>query len=339
MTRIAFLFRTDVHSADKNPASWKASYSDEIESNLEQIGELAAKHKVAAVLDGGDFFHVKASTRNSHALVARTADIHGVYPCPTWIVPGNHDIAYNNLDTLDRQQPLRVLFSSGVFHRLGEATFSSSAGTDRYERLSDDEGNEVTVRVVGFPYSMTRTVDELRALKKGDEDFLIAIVHNLAAEDPPPGVDEFFGEPVFRYEDLASDEGPDVWCFGHWHKDQGSCFINGRYFINPGAVSRGALVKENLKRVPQVALIEFVDGEIMVGMIPLKVAPATEVFDLERKARREKESEVIEEFVAHMQQEVAADPGESIEGSIKNLSDFAADVQATALEYLERARG
>jgi len=330
MSRIAFLFRTDVHSADKNPASWKASYSDEIESNLEQIGELAAKHRVAAVLDGGDFFHVKASTRNSHALVARTADIHKVYPCPTWIVPGNHDIAYNNLDTLDRQQPLRVLFSSGVFNRLGETVFHGG---------DPKAGTGVTVRVVGVPYSMTRTVDELRAIKKGDEDHLIAIVHNLASEDPPPGVDEFFGEPVFRYEDLASEDGPDVWCFGHWHKDQGAVEIKGKRFINPGAVSRGALVKENLQRTPQVALIEFVDGEIMVGMIPLKVAPATEVFDLERKARREKESEVIEEFVAHMQEEVTNDPGESIEGSIKNLSDFAADVQTTALEYLERARG
>jgi len=338
MTRLAFIFRTDVHSADKNPVSWKASYPDEICSNLEQIGELAAKHNAAAVLDGGDFFHVKASTRNSHGLVAKTADIHAGYPCPTWIVPGNHDIAYNNLDTLDRQQPLRVLFASGVFHRLGEATFGPSSNGSRYDKLADD-GSGPTVRVVGVPYSMTRTVDDLRAIKKGDEDHLIAIVHNLASEDPPPGVDEFFGEPVFRYEDLASDDGPDVWCFGHWHKDQGSCFIKNTYFINPGAVSRGALVKENLKRIPQVALIEFIDGEIMVGMIPLKVAPATEVFDLERKARREKESEVIEEFVSHMQRDVADDPSESIEGNIKSLSDFAADVQTTALEYLERARG
>lgn len=194
MSRLAFLFRTDVHAADKSPDSWKGDYPGEIWANLEQIGVLAQKHQVAAVLDGGDFFHVKAPTRNSHGLVAKVARIHAAYPCPVWSIEGNHDMAYNQLDTIERQ-PLGVLYDSGVFKNLREEVFGS-------------------VRVIGVPFVPDRGLEYLRALKKKPGDTkLIAIVHALAGKNPPGHVEDFFGEPVFRYRDLVFDDGPDVWCF------------------------------------------------------------------------------------------------------------------------------
>jgi exonuclease SbcD len=317
-----FLFRTDVHVADKNPASWKADYAAEVWSCLEQIGKFARKYTVDAVLDGGDYFHVKASTRNSHALVAKSAEVHLAYPCPVYVVPGNHDIAYNSLDSLDQQQPLRVLFASQVFRRMGSATFVGDAGK---------------VRVVGVPYDLNRTLEQLRSIQKEDEDWLIAVVHALAAENPPAEAEDFMGEAVFRYEDLVSENGPDVFAFGHWHRDQGSVKIGGKYFINPGAVSRGALVKDNLDRIPQVSLIELTKDRVSVGMVPLSVAPATEVFDIEQKARREKEGEAIDQFVVRLRQDLKADASKDLANSIREL-DFAADVRDLALEYLDQAR-
>lgn len=327
-----FLFRTDVHVADKSPASWKADYATEVWSSLEQIGLLARKYKVQAVLDGGDYFHVKASTRNSHALVAKSAEIQAAYPCHTYVVPGNHDIAYNDLGSLDNQQPLRVLFATQVFHRLGEALF------DKDGEVGDGPPPQgMSVRVVGVPYDPHRSLEDFKAIQKGGEDWLIAIVHALAGENPPPEAEDFMGEPIFRYEDLVSENGPDVWCFGHWHKDQGTVKVGGKFFISPGSVSRGALVKENLTRIPQVALIELTPEGVSVGMIPLQVAPADEVFDIERKERREKEGEVISQFVDKLRQSVSVDTSSNIENSIQGL-DFAVDVRDLALEYLERAR-
>jgi DNA repair exonuclease SbcCD nuclease subunit len=278
---------------------------------------------VQAVLDGGDYFHVKAASRNSHGLIYRTMAIHKQYPCPTYCIEGNHDLAYNNLDSIERQ-PLGVLYESQTFHHLREEVFR-------------DDG--LQVRVVGVPYDPQRTLESLRAIQKqpGD-DYLVAIVHALAAESPPSKVEDFFGEPVFRYGDLVTPNGPDAWCFGHWHKDQGIVAIGGKSFVNQGAVSRGALIHENTKRTPQVSLLEFDASGMRCKTLPLVVASAEEVFDFDKKERVESESRSIDKFVERLQEDAQFDPSASIEGNIGQLS-FAEEVRSMALSYLEKARG
>lgn len=322
MGRVGFIYRTDVHVSDKNPASWKGDYSAEVFDNLTQIGVLAKNHGAAAVLDGGDYFHTKSPGRNSHSLVEQTARIHQAYPCPVWCVEGNHDITNNDLASIERQ-PLGVLYAAGVFGQLREQVF---------------EDGDIRVRVVGVPYSPHRTLDELRAIRKQPGDtHLIAIVHALAGRNPPPSVQEFFGEPVFNYEDLSLDGGPDCWAWGHWHKDQGVEVVKGRPFVNLGAVSRGALVKENLSRNPKVAFMEIDGKGLRVTPMLLQVADAADVFDLERKERHDKEGKEIEAFVTRLHEQTALDPSASVEDTIASLG-FARDVQSTALEYIARAR-
>jgi len=198
MPRISFLFRTDTHLAAHSPISWKGDYTAEIFSNLEQIGGLAAKYEVNAVLDGGDYFHVKASSKNPHHLVERTIRIHRGYRCPTFGVEGNHDLAYNNLESLAKQ-PLGVIYASDAFKLLREQVF---------------EDGDLRVRVVGVPYSSTRSLADLLSIQKQKGDtHLVAIVHALACKTPPSAVEDFWNEPVFSYESLVSRNGPDVWCF------------------------------------------------------------------------------------------------------------------------------
>lgn len=319
---IRFLFRTDIHVADRSPSSWKADYMGEIWSNLDQIGELARKYECMAVLDGGDYFHVKAASKNSHALVERSIQVHRGYPCPTYCIEGNHDISYNNLDTLSRQ-PLGVLYASGAFRHLRDEVFESGG---------------IRVRVVGVPYSPTRSLEDIRSIQKqpGD-DYLVVIIHQLASENPPAHVEEFFGEPVFRYKDLITPDGPDVFAFGHWHRDQGVVEIEGRHFVNHGAVSRGSLSKENLDRVPQVSIIEFGPKGVQVILHPLDVIPASEAFDMERKEREDKEAEQIESFVERLRADANLSQTETIEDNVSSLS-FAMDVKETALQYLTQAR-
>jgi len=322
MSRIAFIFRTDVHVADKPPTSWKGNYTAEVFDSLRQVGELAREHQATAVLDGGDYFHVKVPSRNSHGLIFDTGAVHKDYPCPVYSIEGNHDITGNNLNSIE-DQPLGVLYVSGIFKHLREEVF-------------EHEG--LRVRVVGLPYNPSRDLAEIQAMRKqpGD-DCLIAVVHALAGEDPPAHVEEFFGEPVFRYSSLIFEGGPDVFCFGHWHKDQGVVQLSGRHFVNQGALSRGALIQENVERTPKVSLIEVTKAGVVITQLPLKVAPASEIFDIERKERQEKEALIISQFVEQFQAGIELNPSQDVEANISSL-EYAPEVRARALSYLEKAR-
>lgn len=319
MPRVAFVCRTDTHLSDRSPISWKADYPMEVWSSLEQVGAMAKKWEANAVLDAGDYFHVKAATKNPHRLVERSARLHQGYPCPTFCVEGNHDIAYNNLDTLS-DQPLGVLYATKVFQHLREEVFR--------------DGN-LQVRVVGVPYSPVRKLSELLQIqKKPGDTHLIAVVHTLASKTPPPQVEDFWNEPVFSYESLVSRNGPDCWVFGHWHKDQGVEEISGVKFVNHGALSRGALVRENLTRIPKASIIEIDNGKLSVTSSLISVAPAEDVFDLERKATQERERKDIEQFVLQLMVKGAIDPTSSIEENIRSLG-FADEVREAALRYFE----
>jgi DNA repair exonuclease SbcCD nuclease subunit len=322
MGRIAFLFRTDTHTCDRSPISWKGDYPGEIWSNLRQIGQIAKDNEVRGVLDGGDFFHVKAASRNPHFIVRETSAIHKEYGCPVFSVEGNHDIQYNNLDTVEKQ-PIGVLYAAGIFQHLREEVF---------------EDGVLRVRVVGVPYSPVRTLDELRAItKKPGDTHLIVVIHQLAGKNPPAHVEEFFRDPVFRYEDLITPNGPDVFCFGHWHRDQGIETINGRIFVNQGAVSRGALIGENLTRTPKVSVIEITDSGVTAKQVELSVAPAEDVFDLEAKAAQETERRDIDQFIAKLTTDASFMTNDDIQASISSLN-FAHQVRDLALGYLDRVR-
>jgi exonuclease SbcD len=308
--------------AGHSPASWKADYPTEIWSNLEQIGQIAKAHEVNAVLDGGDYFHVKAGSKNPHSLVEKSARIHAAYPCPTLCIEGNHDMAHNNLETIP-SQPLGVLYATGVFGHLREQVFKDG---------------DLQVRIVGVPYSPKRTLEEMhRIQKKPGDTHLITVVHALAGLNPPASVEEFFNEPVFRYESLVRRNGPDVMCFGHWHRDQGVEELEGRFFVNQGSVSRGALVRENLLRTPKVSLIEIDGGVITIKEVPLQVAPASEVFDLEKKAAQEREHDNIDQFVMRLLADSSFDASQDAVANIKAM-DFAHEVKSEALRFLDLAR-
>lgn len=315
---IKLLWRTDVHIADKAPGGRSDDWLATVLDKLEQVGQIAKAHSVDAVLDGGDFTHIKQPSRNSHKLIQQVCKIHAEYPCPIYANVGNHDCVYGDYNYLD-QQPLGVLFESGVFQRC----------YDHHEILIS---GPPSVRIVGVPYHGNRyDWNRFTRFHKGEEDYLVMMVHCLASDQ---GGSMFEGEDIIKYSDLNS-LAPDVFCFGHWHKDQGVVQLDsGKWVVNIGSLTRGSLSQDNFSRIPSVALMEF-GGEIRIEKIPLKIKPPEEVFKVQEYERKQIKSSLIEEFVDSLPSHIQRS-GQSLKDSISSLN-VEAKIRERALSYLEKA--
>lgn len=320
---IRFVVRTDEHVSDEAPSSRTDDYMETCLDKLRQIGEIASDFGADAVLDNGDFFHKPGTKSNSHDLVKRVVDVHDDhYDCPVYENPGNHDFPYTRIDYVD-QHALGVLFSTGVFDRLDDMTFY-------------DSDDDVKVRVVGIPYQRDLDLPDFDIERK-DEDVLICAAHTFASKE---GGSLWGDHHAFSYFDLA-DCTPDAFIFGHWHIDQGIETVKGTKFMNLGSMTRGALVKDNLDRIPRVGRIEVGrnkqgDVEMDMDAVELDVRPSDEIFDLDEYRRTKHEEERIDQFVESLSRSADVDDNESVSDFIDSM-DFSERVKETALHYIKQA--
>lgn len=320
---ITLVWRTDVHLSDNPPSSRKDDWTSTVLDKLRQVGVVAAKVQAAAVLDGGDFFHVKSPSRNTHDLIRRTAEVHAAYPCPVYANVGNHDCVYGDYGYLD-QQPLGVLFSTGVFRRL----------YDEYEAVFVQDGFKV--RVVGVPYHGTQyDLDRFRRIRKGDEDVLVCVAHVLASAR---GGSMFEGEDIISYDALAAFE-PEIYAFGHWHKDQGVEVVNGKTIVNIGSLTRGSLSQDEVDRKPACAVMTFAPNQTpQVRVVRLRVAPANEVFDVAGRDRAVARASTVDTFAESVRARLASERGRDVADIVAGL-DVPNAIRERVLLYLERAGG
>lgn len=318
---IRLVWRTDVHMADRGPSSRIDDWAETVLDKLSQVRDIAKEVGAAAILDGGDFFHIKAPGRNSHELVRRTAEHHADYPCPVYCTPGNHDCVYGDYAFLP-QQPLGVLYAAGVFKKL----------YDEHEAVFVKDG--VKVRVVGLPYPGTRyNIERFKNIQRGDEDVLICVAHVLASLT---GGSMFEGEDIIRYSDLL-ETAPDVFCFGHWHMDQGVEILGDKTFVNLGSLTRGALSQDEVQRRPASAVLECTKTGVTVDVRRLRVKPSEEVFDLDARNRQVRQQVEMDAFVNRirdgLQPKVEGETLTEVLGAVSGVPD---EVRERALAYLEQ---
>ena len=326
MSSIRLITSSDEHLADLSPGYRKDGYRDAILSKCEWQGELARKMDATALVRAGDFFHIKAANKTTMGTMALAAGVHRKYHCPTYALGGNHDMSNNDPASIPRQ-PLGVLLRAGVFKGLRDEIFIS--GTTK-------------VRAIGVEYTTDLDNEGLKELvkKRDDDDFTIAFVHALAAYAPEERIQAFFGERVFDYRDLVFKGCPDVYVFGHYHKDQGIKEHLGIQFVNLGAVSRGALTFENLDRKPKVSSVTFGSQGVSVEEHEIPTADAADVFDLEKKDQLDRERRSLDDFITALRSDSSTPDDGGIRARMDALQaseKFSDDVKKKVLTTIEAA--
>jgi hypothetical protein len=320
---IRLLTICDPHLSAHNPAAWKAPYAETMLLALagvqEQLAQMEAR--IDAVLVAGDFFHLKAPSRNPLGFVTRVARQFKAFGCPVYGIAGNHDLRGGSIASGGLEgQPLEALAEMGAVLLVDE----------RERWIQDpDAGGGCGCWIQGASFDHG-TVDSFAALKRTGRTPVIRLGHFGFS---PKGSGELFGEKVYGPEDLGDTF--DVAVIGHHHYDQGIHEINGRWYVAHGSMGWTSCHKADRDRVPQVGVIEVGPlGSVDVQALPLNYRPFEELIDVEKRDAIVEEATQLEEFTAQLAGRLleAPDP----EAVLADL-ELDADVRERARSYLEDA--
>lgn len=264
-----YLLISDIHLADNPPASRKEGYLDEVMNLLWQTVDIAKQHNAVAVW-AGDVFHIKTPARNSYSMVGDVVDLALLYPNGLYIVPGNHDLTHDRMDSI-HAQPLGQLFKHNSITML--------TGTEAI-----DDGYSI----YGVPWlqrftdeAVSKALQGYREHEWADGKNSLVVTH---APMYPPGQElkyEFYD--TRKWAEYMDNRGSVF--YGHIHNPHGVYTVDGVKFCNNGALSRGSLDESNLTRKVVATLWSDISGEFYTA--PLLSADASEIFRMEVKTQRE----------------------------------------------------
>jgi len=284
----SFLHIGDVHLSDSPPGYRTETYTQDVLDKLDFCVDLALDRDVDAILIVGDLFHHRS--RVSHGLISDTIDVlvrAANAKIPVHILPGNHDLRENRLNTASRQ-PIglvaRALGTPLALHPffVGPTPFGSFG-------------------VVPVPYIHGMTLESLseyadRHLKDVGSSFPVLWVHNSIT-------------PTDRYPfPVLSTDSPDwvvpsdyrLVAAGHIHDDLGIWETSsGAKAFNVGALSRGSLTSSVEKFVPQVVVVSIEESSKAANLEVVDVPhrPVSEAFRVDEKLEKVSAEDAANEFV------------------------------------------
>jgi predicted phosphodiesterase len=276
----------DIHASSRPPSSCTASYWPDLRDLLWQTVEVARAREVTAVVWAGDVLHHKAPGRTDHGVVQDLIRVIQAYPCPLFIVPGNHDIQHDRLDSIEATQPLGVLYLAGAQRLEGWG------GPDEDSRLD----------LYGVPWQQEWTAERVRAVCEDwrMETYGCSLLVTHAPIYPPgkePGYEGAEFTPASWWADAMGGTG--YLLYGHIHEPHGVWRHGGVTFCNFGALSRGSLDEHNLNRQVGVAIWDTdAPPERAFEFVPLKAKPAAEVFRLREHEEKAAARQSLDGFVA-----------------------------------------
>ncbi len=254
MVHLRLLYFTDTHIRGTNPKNRKDDFPQTLENKLNEIVKIVQSQGIDYVIHGGDLFD---RPDISVSVVSRFSKILKSIEVPFYIVSGNHDIFGHNPLTVNRT----IL---GLLHELDFLTI-----IHENQKIVLEKG-DLKVQLTGNPYSYDIDTDLKRSGyilndKSEDIDVAIHIVHGMLLDKP-----FIKGIPYTLLEDIKNTKA-DITLSGHYHSGFDTIEIEGKYFINPGALVRITNSLREIDRYPQVAVID-IGKNINIDYIKLESA-------------------------------------------------------------------
>jgi DNA repair exonuclease SbcCD nuclease subunit len=238
-----------------------------------------------------------------------------------YVVPGNHDLLHDRLESLNEGQPLGVLYDSGAVIR-AEGYFSDTPiygiGWQQYwDAQADIADRAVASAVANFvPESTPQLI----------------VTH---APFFPPGANPAYEHySTEKFAKLVNPDGKSnvQVIYGHIHDYHGEYVVNGARFCNFGALSRGSLTESNLTRPVGVTLWDSVTGKF--EFIELQAKPANEVFRVKEITEVKTAQLKLDEFLASVgQSTIALTSIEAVMAQIRSMK-LGKDIERVVEELL-----
>jgi DNA repair exonuclease SbcCD nuclease subunit len=275
----------DIHLADRPPSVRTESYAEDILAKLAFCVEYASEHADVMVLLG-DVFHIKAPSKTSHRLVQRTAEVLEKFrprnftldrgPGRVLIVPGNHDMSQDRIESLE-SQPL--------------GTLALARNVELLTGYDDQTG------IFGIPYLQDWTDLPRWLTEAGGADLIATHAPIFPTGEEPPY--EFIRAEDVAYL-LGSAVGPSRTpvAYGHIHDPHGFYKVEQNWFCNNGAISRGSLHEKTVKRHPKVTLFDSDAEGCPFTSVDVPHRPAEDVFRLAEHREEVAAEQRLDDFVA-----------------------------------------
>ena len=314
----------DVHLSKTAPGRRTDTYMEDILRKLDRTVEIAKEQKVDGVLWLGDVYHNPRAHQVPHELTKQTSARARAYGVPLYVVPGNHDIHAGNLDAAYVSQPIALL------DELPNVTLL------RWEPVQ--VGNIVIHPVPGVPHIPIEDYVARLSPNGFDEGlFHLAAVHQSVARD---------GKDSLPFSHVGADELAenlpwlDLVAYGHLHESFGWYEVDGLSFVNFGSLCRGTIGESDLKKKPQVFILEVdADGKADFELFDLPYRPAEEVFKLEEFLSEKARKKDMEDYVAHIERvSVQSFSLDTIIASLNTTETISEPVRDYAIDCLNQVR-
>jgi DNA repair exonuclease SbcCD nuclease subunit len=279
---------------------------------LYQANDIAKNLNCTAIVQLGDFFHIKAPSRNSHELVRRAMIWAKEAPCPVYIVPGNHDLSNDRLESLSEGQPLGVMLAAEVVRK-----------GHRYLYQPD----HTFLPVYGIPWLQFWDAEQSvadKAVKSALSSFVPKDTPQLIVTHAPffppgsnPAYEHYSIEKFSGYVNPLGRANVQV-AYGHIHDWHGEYVSNGVRFVNYGALSRGSLTESNLTREVGVTIWDSITGKF--EFIALQAKPADQVFRVQEITEVKQAQLKLDEFLLSVgQSSIEVTSTESVLAKVREL--------------------